>query len=139
MEWWVKIIRLYMFKRVSFRSISLHYFHLPSFHESECQYLLSWAKYMNVFHCFCESLYKCAYICKHICAYRCTSDFVCLFVCLYFCFAQFILLVYKSLIMVVEIFQKYHWIQHTKTQRVVITRERNKLLWTSQASESLFN
>ena len=51
-----------------------------------------------------------------------------LFVCLYFCFTQFTLLVYKSLIMVVENCQKYHWIQHENTQPVVIKRNRNKLL-----------
>ena len=58
---------------------------------------------------------------------------------LYFCIAHFTLLVYKSLIMVVENFQKYHWIQHTNTQPVVITRKRNELLWTREASESPFN
>ena len=47
---------------------------------------------------------------------------------IFVCFTQFTLLVYKSLIMVVENFQKYHWIQHTNTQPVVITRKRNKLL-----------
>ena len=41
--------------------------------------------------------------------------------------------------MVVENFQKYHWIQHTNTQPVVITRKRNKLLQMSGASEFLLN
>ena len=88
--------------------------------------------------CECISLllWKLIQMCLHD---QRTSDHVCLFVCLYLCFAQFTLLVYKSLIMVVENCQKYHWIQHTNTQPVVITRKWNKLLWTSEASESLFN
>ena len=53
---------------------------------------------------------------------------VCLSIFLYFFSVQFTLLVYKALIIVVENFQKYHWIQHKNTQPVVITRKRNKLL-----------
>ena len=90
-------------------------------------YFLSWAKDMNAFHCFCESLYKCA--CT---ASKAPTLFIFLFHKIYF-------IVYKSLIMVVENFQKYHWIQHTNTQPVVITRKRNKLLQMSGASEFLFN
>ena len=48
-----------------------------------------------------------------------TSAFVCLYfyilIFLFVGFTQFTLLLYKSL-MVVENFQKYHWIQHTYTQ-----------------------
>ena len=52
-----------------------------------------------------------------------------IFVYVFFlCFTQFTLFVYKSLIIVVENFQKYHWIQHKKTQPVVVMTERNKLL-----------
>ena len=36
--------------------------------------------------------------------------------------------VYKSFIMVVENFQKYHWIQHKNAQPVVMMTKRNKLL-----------
>ena len=54
--------------------------------------------------------------------------YVCLFIFLYFCFAHFTLLLYKSSIMVVENFQKYHWIQHKNVQPVVIMTKRNKLL-----------
>ena len=82
---------------------------------------------MNVFHCFCESLYKYAYTASKpptLFGYL----FVYLFVCLYFCLAHFTLLVYKFSIMVVENFQKYHWIQHTNAQPVVIMAKRNKLL-----------
>ena len=64
---------------------------------------------------------------------------VCLFIYIFVGFIQFTLLFYKSLIMVVENFQKYCWIQHTNTQSIVITRKRNKLLWTSEVSESLIN
>ena len=69
------------------------------------------------------------------------SSGVFLFIFPYFyisiCFTQFTLFAYKSLIMIVENFQKYHRIQHKKTQPVVVTREQNKSLWTSEASESL--
>ena len=47
---------------------------------------------------------------------------------IFVCFTQFTLLVYKSLIMVVENFQKYHWIQNKNAQPVVIMTKRNKLL-----------
>ena len=75
---------------------------------------------MNVFHCFCESFYKRRHA-KQISA-------VCLFVYIFVCFTQFTLLVYKSLIIVVENFQKYHWIQHKNSQPVVIMTKRIKLL-----------
>ena len=39
-----------------------------------------------------------------------------IFACNFFLLAQFTLLVYKSLIMVVEKFKKQHWIQHKNTQ-----------------------
>ena len=51
-----------------------------------------------------------------------------LFIFLFFYLAQLTLFVFKSLIIVIENFQKYHLIQHEKTQPVVVTRERNKLL-----------
>ena len=51
-----------------------------------------------------------------------------LFVCLSVCFTQFTLLVYKSSIMGVEYFQKYHWIQHKNAQPVVTMTKRYKLL-----------
>ena len=62
-----------------------------------------------------------------------------IFIFLYFCIAHFTLLVYKSLIMVVNFFQKYHWIQHKNAQPVVIMTERKNLLWASEASKSPFN
>ena len=71
---------------------------------------------MNVYHCFCESLYKCAYT-----ASKAPTLFVYIF--LYYCLSQFTLLVYKSSIMAVENFEKYHWIQHKNTQFVVVTSE----------------
>ena len=58
---------------------------------------------------------------------------------IYFCLAQFTLFVYKSLIIVVENFQKYHWIQQETTQPVVVTRRRNKFLWTSEAKNRPFS
>ena len=51
-----------------------------------------------------------------------------LYVFVLLCFTQFTLFVYKSLIIVVGIFQKYHWLQHKKTQSVVVTRERNEFI-----------
>ena len=57
---------------------------------------------------------------------------LCLFI---FLFHKIYFTVYKSLIMVVENFQKYHWIQHIITQPVVIMTKRNKLLQMSGASE----
>ena len=68
---------------------------------------------MNLFHSICESLFK-----------RITwgAKLLGIFVCL----AQFTLFVYKYLIIVVGKFQKYHWIQHTNTQPIVVMRERNK-------------
>ena len=62
----------------------------------------------------------------------------------YFCMFFFLcstitLFVYKYLIIVAENFQKYHLIQRKKTQPVVVTREWNKLLWTSKASYSRLN
>ena len=50
------------------------------------------------------------------------SVYIFIYIFFFACFAQFTLLVYKSLIMVVENFQKYHWIQHTNTQPVVVTK-----------------
>ena len=70
---------------------------------------------MNIFHRFCESLYS-----RTVREGKLRGIFVCL--------AFLTLFVYKSLIIVVEIFQKYHWIQHKKWQPVVVTRKRNKLL-----------
>jgi len=96
-------------------------------------WLLSWAKGMNVISCFCEAFTNAGTPRKFL------RPSVCLFIFLYFCLAHFTLLVYNSLIMVVENFQKYHWIQHKNAQPVVIMTKRNKLLWTSEASESLFN
>ena len=89
----------------------------------------SWAKDMNVISCFFEAFTNAGT----------PSKFLRLSVCLYFCFVHFTLLVYKSLIMVVENFQKYHWIQHKNAQPLVLVTKRQKLLWTSEASESLFN
>ena len=51
--------------------------------------------------------------------------FVYLFI---FFFTQSTLLVYTFLIMVIENFQKNHWIQHENTQHVVVTKNQNKLL-----------
>ena len=53
---------------------------------------------------------------------------VCLYFYIFVCFTQLTLLVYKSLIMVVENFQKYHSIQHKNAQPVVIMTKWNKLL-----------
>ena len=86
---------------------------------------------MNYLHSFFESFYQRTALPAKLSVW--------LSFCLLVIFTQFTLLLYKSLIMVVEIFQKYHWIQHTNTQPVVITWNRNKLLWMSEASEFLFN
>ena len=75
---------------------------------------------MNLFHSFCGSLYK-----RIKRGAKLLGIFV--YISLFFCLAQFTLFVYKSLIIVVENFQKYHWIQHENTQPVVVMRERNKL------------
>ena len=42
----------------------------------------------------------------------------------FFCFLQFTLFVYKFLIIAVENFHKYLWIQHKKTQPVDVMSER---------------
>ena len=55
--------------------------------------------------------------------YRKQSSVVFLYVLLFFCLAQFTLFVIKSLKIVIEKFQKYHWIQHKKMQPVVVTSE----------------
>ena len=73
---------------------------------------------MNVISCFCKAFTNAGT----------PSKFLRLSVYIFVGFAQFTLLVYKSLIMVVENFQKYHWNQHRNTQPVVTTRKRNKLL-----------
>ena len=81
---------------------------------------------MNIFHAFVKAFTNAGTPSKS------QRLYVCLFIYLHFYifvgFTQFTLLVYKSLIMIVENFQKYHWIQHTKTQRVVVTKKQNKLL-----------
>ena len=69
---------------------------------------------MNIFHSFCESLYK-----RTVREAKLRGIFVCIFLC----FTQFTLFVLKSLVIVLENFQKYHWIQHKKTPPVVTTRE----------------
>ena len=56
---------------------------------------------MNLLHGFCESLYN-----RTVRGAKLRGIF--------FCLAQFTLFVYKSLIIVAENFQKYHWIQHKK-------------------------
>ena len=43
--------------------------------------------------------------------------------CILFWLTQFTLFVYKFLIDIVEIFKKYHWIQHKITQPVVVLSE----------------
>ena len=86
---------------------------------------------MNIFHSFCKSLYS-----RTEREAKLRGIFVCLY---FFCLAQFTLFVYKSLIIVVENLQKYHWIQHEKTQRVVVTRGRHKLLWTSETKNRPFS
>ena len=67
---------------------------------------------MNVFDSFCKSLYN-----------RTVRDAKLrgFFICMFSCFTQFTLIAYKSLIIVVEHFQKYH----KKTQPVFATCERN--------------
>ena len=98
---------------------------------------LSWAKDMNVIPCFCEAFPNAGTPSQFL--RLSVRLFIFLFLFLYFCLAHFTLLVYKSLIMVVQNFQKYHWIQHKNAQPLVIMTKRNKLLWTSEASESVFN
>ena len=83
--------------------------------------------------CFCESLNKGSTYSKP------PRLSVSLYFYIFVCFTQFTLFVYKSSLMVAENFQRYLWIQHSNTQPVVITRKWNKLLWTSEASESPFN
>ena len=73
---------------------------------------------MNIFHSFFESLYK-----RTVREAKLRSIFV-----LFFCFTRFTLFAFKSLIIIIENFQKYHRIQHRNAQRVVIMNERNKLL-----------
>ena len=75
---------------------------------------------MNTISCFCEAFTNAGTPSKFL------RLSVCLLIFLYFCFAQFTLLVYKSLIMVVENFQKYHWIQHKNAQPVVKLTKRKK-------------
>ena len=76
---------------------------------------LSWAKDMNVFHSFCESSYN-----RTVREAKQRGILVFLF----FCFTQFTSFVYKYLIIDIDNFQNYHWIQHRKTQPVVVTSER---------------
>ena len=71
---------------------------------------------MNLFHSFYESLYN-----RTVREALFRGIVVCFYVFGFFCLAQFTLFVYKSLIIVEENFQKYHWIQHKKTQLVVLT------------------
>ena len=94
---------------------------------------LSWTNGMNLFHSFCESLYN-----RTVREAELRGIFV-FSVFIFFCLAQFTLFVYKSLIIVVENFQKYHWIQQETTQPVVVTRRRNKFLWTSEAKNRPFS
>ena len=75
---------------------------------------------MNTFHAFVKAFTNAG-------TYSKPPTFAYIFVCL----AHFTLFVYKSLIMVVENFQKYHWIQHENTQPVVVMRERNKYYETN--------
>ena len=93
-------------------------FYLPIFFGFQfaisLQYLFKLSKRYESISCFCESLNKGEHVEQ-------TSEFICLSVYIFVCFTQFTLLVYKSLIMIVGNFQKYHWIQHTNTQPVVIT------------------
>ena len=69
--------------------------------------LLSWAKDMNVSHSFSENLYKRTVL---------EAKLRGIFIFRFFCFTQFTLFLYKSLIIIVVIFQKYQWIQHKKSQ-----------------------
>ena len=74
---------------------------------------------MNIFHAFVKVLQTQALQ---------ANLRVCLFIYIFGGFTQFTLLVYKSLIMVVENLQKYNWIQHKNAQPVVIVTKRKKLL-----------
>ena len=56
---------------------------------------------------------------------------------MFFCLAQSTLFVNKSLIIVVENFQKYPWIQYKKAQIVVVTRQRNNFFTASKVSVSI--
>ena len=60
---------------------------------------------MNLFYSFCESLYN-----RILREPKLRGTFVSFYLCMFFCLAQSTLFVYKSLIIVVENFQKYHWI-----------------------------
>ena len=51
---------------------------------------------------------------------------------------KFTLFVYKTSIIVIENFQKYNWIQHKKTQSVVVTRGWKKIFWTSEAKSTIY-
>ena len=79
--------------------------------------------YMNLFHSVYESLYN-----RTARRTKLRGIFVYFSVFQFFYLAQFNLFVYKSLIIVVENFQKYYSIQHKNTQPVDVTSERNKLL-----------
>ena len=68
---------------------------------------------MNLFHRSYESLYK-----RTVWEAKFRGIFVS-----FFRLAQFSFFVYVSSILVVENFQKYHWIQHKKTQPVLVTSE----------------
>ena len=79
---------------------------------------------MNIYRNFCESLYKLA---VQEAKFRDIYIFFCLYV--FFCFIQFTLFVYRSLIIVVENLQKYHWIQHEKMQSVHAEAIESLFIW----------
>ena len=77
---------------------------------------------MNVISCFCEAFTSAGTPSKFL------RPSVCLYFYIFVGFTQFTLLVYKSLIIVVENFQKYHWIQHKNAQSVVIVTKRKNIV-----------